>query len=115
MSALPQLVRARRKALALTQQQAADAGGLSVATWGNVESGRLPEPPATTAHGIATALGWTRDSVSRILRGMEPIEADRQDRMAQALEVIRSNDPAQYEALALIIERAAFALAMRPA
>jgi transcriptional regulator with XRE-family HTH domain len=47
----------KRKALGLTQEQAASAAGLSTPTWQIIERGVIENPTLETARKIAGALG----------------------------------------------------------
>jgi transcriptional regulator with XRE-family HTH domain len=59
--------------LELKQDEAAAAAGLSLATWNKIENGRPGTPFISTRRAIAKALGWTPDSIARVLRGEDPI------------------------------------------
>lgn len=89
------LVRERREALRLTVAECVSrATKLSDTTWNNIESGR---PARRKSYlGVCTALDWSDDSIDRILRGDDPIEADRSmsrpsavDAQAELLVVVR--------------------------
>jgi len=70
---LGKAVRQRRDALGLSQ----GAGGVSVATWRKVENGTESSYTPRTLARIASALGWTDDSVDAVLAGGDPtIAAD---------------------------------------
>lgn len=64
-----QEVRTRRESLDLTQKAAALAAGLSDTTWLVLESGK----PVSARSGrlACKALGWSSDSIDRLLRGEE--------------------------------------------
>jgi transcriptional regulator with XRE-family HTH domain len=66
-------VKARRVALRLSQQDASAAGDLSLATWSNLERGRLGSLAHDTVIGVCRALGWSPDSIDRLLRGEDPV------------------------------------------
>jgi transcriptional regulator with XRE-family HTH domain len=70
---LPDAVRARRKQLGLKQAEAAALADMAPSTWASVEQGRQPSPAIDTRRGICRALGWTPDSIDRVLRG-EPTQ-----------------------------------------
>lgn len=56
-AALGKRVRARRKVVGLTQEQLAGSAGLTAATLGRLELGKLDEPKLPTLDAIAHALG----------------------------------------------------------
>lgn len=68
-------IRERRMECGLSQERASDGGGLSLATWQGVEVGRIQSVRLSTAQAMARALGWTPDSIERLARGEEPVEA----------------------------------------
>ena len=68
-------VRERRESLRLSQNDAAARAGLSAGIWNMLENGRRESIRARTAKQIAEALGWTPDSIERLARGEEPVEA----------------------------------------
>lgn len=82
MSALPApiiaAIRDRRTSLGLTQVEAAVAGAVSPATWTAVEKGRS-EGSNLVRVSMCKALGWTGDSIDRLLRGETAIIVDRPD------------------------------------
>lgn len=65
-------IRERRAALNLSQQQLADAAGVTRTTIKNLEGARQPTrlPPSMTA--VEQALGWTLGSGREVLNGGEP-------------------------------------------
>lgn len=67
---LAETVRARRRDLRLSKEEAARRGGMSVKTWTSVEIGR--EVRDTTYVGTEDALKWERGSVAAILDGGDP-------------------------------------------
>jgi transcriptional regulator with XRE-family HTH domain len=50
---------------------AAAKAGVSPTAWSDLEAGKHP-PSLTTQRGVCQALGWTPDSIDRILVGGEP-------------------------------------------
>ncbi len=68
-------IRARRDQLGLTQAELAHISGLSVSNWTALESGRRTTCRPGTARAMSAALGWTPDSIERLARGEEPVEA----------------------------------------
>ena len=62
----------RRRALDLTVEDAAGRGGVDVATWHRIEQAAQPGYRAHRLIGVCRALGWTPDSIHRILNGGEP-------------------------------------------
>lgn len=79
MSALPEPVRTaikdRRLQLRLTQVEASTAGEISPATWNSVEKARSGASGLVRAQ-ICRALGWTVDSIDRLVAGEPPVLAD---------------------------------------
>jgi transcriptional regulator with XRE-family HTH domain len=69
-----QYVRRRREDKGLTQQEAtvASDGGVSVATWRNIETATNPPFRRSSLLAVCRVLDWTSDSIDRILRGEEP-------------------------------------------
>ncbi|MGW6454981.1 helix-turn-helix domain-containing protein [Streptomyces sp. NPDC055078] len=81
--------RARRPQM--TQEGTATLLGVSRATVQNIERGTGPTKPNATVREYAQLLGWTPDSVDRVLAGGEPVlrhqepeEAPRPKAVAQA-------------------------------
>ena len=72
---LARAVRDRRESLRLSQTEAATRAGLSVAVWSHVETMRSEAVRTRTARQMSEALGWTPDSIERLARGEEPVEA----------------------------------------
>src|SRR5690554_609263 len=70
------LVRRRREALNLSQEAAAGAGGPSVATWRNVETGRRAPYSPRTLRSIARVLDWDPDAIEHIPYGADPVPVD---------------------------------------
>lgn len=66
----------RREDLGLTRQQAVfnSDGAISLATWSNVEKAVNPPYRRSSLMAICRVLGWSPDSVERILNGEEPNE-----------------------------------------
>lgn len=65
-------IRQRRHALGLTQAEAAQKGGLSLPTWGVVETGRQTNFRNYTLSRVTRALGWPLDAIDRLLAGESP-------------------------------------------
>jgi len=79
METMADLIRARREAMALSQDQAvARAGGLiSNASWRALESGRQDRRwTHRTLLGVCRALGWVDSGVDDLRAGREPALAD---------------------------------------
>lgn len=72
-------VRARRDELGFTQAELAVESGVSEPTIRVIETARRGSYQRATLRAIAQALGWTPDSLDRILRGEEPVEAGKPD------------------------------------
>lgn len=72
---LAETIRRRRLDLGLTQQEAADQGGLSATTWRMAEKYQQAVSDLSQV-AIAKALGWRSDGVARVLAGEEPELAD---------------------------------------
>jgi DNA-binding XRE family transcriptional regulator len=68
-------VKRRRLELDLSQRAAAIAADTSPTTWGNLEKHSQRVDPLSRTK-ICRALGWTLDSIDRILDGGEPEEAE---------------------------------------
>lgn len=61
----------------LTQAALGQAAGISTATVQTLEAAKPPEAMAiATLESISVALGWTPDSIARLLGGADPIEAE---------------------------------------
>lgn len=80
-----QHIQARREAKRLSIRAAAKAAGFSEGLWRQLESGRrvvdkdvvrTVSPKAATAAAACAALGWTPDSIDRLLDGNDPIPLD---------------------------------------
>ena len=61
-------------ALRLTQFRLAEAAATSEPTVRALERGRRTSYMQSTIAGVCAALGWTDDSIDRVLRGDEPLE-----------------------------------------
>jgi transcriptional regulator with XRE-family HTH domain len=70
---LARAIRERRQVLGLTQQQLADAAGVTRTTIKNLEGARQPtkRPPASLP-SVEQALGWSLGSARAVLAGGEP-------------------------------------------
>lgn len=64
-------VKRRRTDLGLSQRLASERAGISPTTWGSLEKHCNPVDDLTRA-GMCRALGWSSDSIDRILTGLEP-------------------------------------------
>lgn len=71
---LSRAVRDRREELGLTQNEAANRseGGVSLATWRNIETGFRPPWRRAGLLAVCRVLGWTPESIERILAGEGP-------------------------------------------
>jgi hypothetical protein len=69
---LGRAVKERREALRISQ----GAAGISASTWRKVEHAVEPPYRRATLLTIAAALGWTPDSIDRLLDGKDPLELD---------------------------------------
>lgn len=65
-------IRARRVDLGLTQEEAARAGDVSVATWRLVETGGRDRYQELTMVGVARAMRWPKDAMTRLREGADP-------------------------------------------
>lgn len=70
-ASVAETVKHRRTTLGLSQRRAADRGGLSPTTWGSLEKHHQRIDDLSRPR-FCRALGWTPDSIDRILRGKEP-------------------------------------------
>lgn len=77
-------VKRRRTDLGLSQRAAAFRATTSPTTWSSLETHGRPIDPLTKPK-VARALGWTTDSIDRILRGEDP-EVDGMIRPAPTLD-----------------------------
>lgn len=68
-------IRTRREDLDLTQSDAARLADLGLATWSAVETNARDGFVRPTLAAMSKALGWTPDSIERLARGEEPVEA----------------------------------------
>ncbi len=71
---LSQFVRNRREELGLTQTEAVNRaeGGVSLATWRNIETGFRPPWRRAGLLAVCRVLRWTPESFELILEGGEP-------------------------------------------
>lgn len=66
----PAKVKAKREAMKLTQEEAAQRGGLaSKQKWSDIESGRIPNPRLDTVVGVASALKCSIEDLLRDRKG----------------------------------------------
>lgn len=89
-------IRERRLALGMTQQQLADAAGVTRSTIKNLEGARQPtkRPPSSIA-AVEQALGWAPGSVRTVLDGGAPVIADQTPAATQEVpESLSSRLPA---------------------
>lgn len=70
---LAHAVEARRRELKLTQEELATEAKVSLTTVRDVEKGRRVSMRASGQKRLTAALGWTTDSIDRILRGEDPL------------------------------------------
>lgn len=88
-------VKQRRVTLGLSQRAAADRAGVSPTTWASLELHHNPVSDIT-AVGICRALGWTPDSIHRLLSGLGPTEDDEAsppvtlETLAESLAMLRA-------------------------
>lgn len=68
-------VQNRMDARGLTDEAVASAARVSRATVAEIRAGKPRRRPARTRAPVSTALGWTSDSIQRILDGGEPEDA----------------------------------------
>jgi transcriptional regulator with XRE-family HTH domain len=67
-------VRARREEMGPTQQEAALDAGVGTTIWGEIEGGKRDNFTPRILRRVCAELGWSLDSIDRILRGEEPLE-----------------------------------------
>lgn len=63
---------AARKARGWSQDQLAQAAGMSRPALSDLETGETSDPRSATVQRVAKALGWTDDQLAAILRGETP-------------------------------------------
>jgi hypothetical protein len=80
-NAVAEHVRDRREQLGLTQHRAVSSseGAISLATWRNIEKAVKPPYRRSSLLAVCRVLGWTSDSIDRILDGGEPEEVDAEE------------------------------------
>ena len=67
-------IEARRKQLGLNPTQLAEAAGLSLQGLKNIRKGKIRNYQERLTLPLTRALGWTPDSIDRLLAGQEPVE-----------------------------------------
>lgn len=70
--AVAQRVTERRGELGVDVETAATRGGVDVATWERIERAARPGYRKHREEGVCHALGWSSDSIDRVLAGGEP-------------------------------------------
>ena len=110
-------VRTRREELRLTQADAASLGGISEPSWNVLENNRQHSYKRRTLLAVCTALGWTSDSIERILDGHSPLlQADVESQLANAMVALDAPDLDHEQRLADLERRvAAIEAAQSPA
>lgn len=73
---LASAVRQRRHELQLTQPELAAASGTTDRLIRGIELGESRDRHPATYRAISVALGWTGDSIDRILAGKDPVMAE---------------------------------------
>ncbi len=73
-------VEQRREQQGISIEAASRFAGVSRTWWRQLESGRnnagkTPSPKPSSLAGASRAIGWAPDSIARMMRGLEPIEA----------------------------------------
>ncbi len=79
------MIRARRRQLGISQEEASERAGISVGTWSLLERG-MHRPKALTAEHVAQALEWEQDRLSFIVVQKE----DNAQKMAEFGEHVRA-------------------------
>jgi transcriptional regulator with XRE-family HTH domain len=77
-------IQARREEMGITVEAAARFAGFSRSWWRQLEQGyrndggkiTVVNPKAESLAGAARAIGWTPDSITRLKRGLQPIEME---------------------------------------
>lgn len=83
---LGEAIRDRRRALGMSQLELAQAAGISEAMLRVIERARRTNVRPVTLGAVARALGWTRDSVDRVLAGGDPVLDEDRDRSVAELK-----------------------------
>jgi len=83
---LGEAIRDRRRALGMSQLELAQAAGISEAMLRVIERARRTNVRPATLGAVARALGWTRDSVDRVLAGGDPVLDEDRDRSVAELK-----------------------------
>jgi transcriptional regulator with XRE-family HTH domain len=95
------LMRARMTQLAMDQQDVVNVSGVSRGTVGPILNGEGGNYRPKNLAKICAALGWTPDSIDRILEGREPAELSPQtDELTEALAAFDRASRALTEAIA---------------
>lgn len=74
MTALGEFLRGARTRVGLTQQELAEAAGISVAALRDVEQGRVERPRVSTLRRLALGLGFSAAETDELLRDARPPE-----------------------------------------
>jgi transcriptional regulator with XRE-family HTH domain len=69
-------IEARRKELRLSPTQLGERTGLSLQALKNIRQGQVRAYQERLTGPLTSALGWTPDSIERLLRGEEPVLAE---------------------------------------
>ena len=99
-------MRERMLELKLYQRDLAERSRMSMATWTQLLNGPREAFEARTLRRASEALGWSEDSIARLLSGREPVPAGRAADLVADLERLRVEDAATYALLEQMVRNA---------
>ena len=102
-ASLAEAVERRRKELGLTPNALAEATGLSLQALRNIRRGEIRQYQERLTFPLTQALGWSPDSIDRILAGGDPVVVEVDD---DALSQLHAVVEAQGRVLVLLAREA---------